>query len=187
MAADVDPLERLLGAAEASDTTQLHVVYRGAELADLDGRTDPLDTASITKLIVGTTLGRAVRLRLLDLDDPIHRWFPEWVSGPKAGITVRHVMGHMSGLTADTWAQLDASAPPDMLAYVLNDLPMVAEPGKTWAHAYPVTSGTEANSVGATGVFTAAKSPSARRTTVGLVGWWRIESASLCGSATSAT
>lgn len=134
MPSDADHLAQLVSAARASESKQLDVTNNGRELVSLDGRGEALATMSVTKLLVGTILGRAVRLRLLGLDQPVHRWFPEWATGAKAAITVRHVMGHVSGLAADTWPQLDASPPPDMLTYVLHELPMVEPPGKVWAY-----------------------------------------------------
>jgi CubicO group peptidase (beta-lactamase class C family) len=129
-----DRLTQLLAAARESDTTQLHLLHQGRELASIGGHGEPLSTASVTKLILGVTVGRAVRRELVALDDPVHYWFPEWSTGARAKITVRHVMGHISGLAADTWPRLDAAPPADMLAYVLDELPMAQEPGEVWAY-----------------------------------------------------
>ncbi|HEY8455060.1 MAG TPA: serine hydrolase [Actinopolymorphaceae bacterium] len=134
MASYEDRLADLVTAAKESETTQLHVLHDGRELTSLDGNGEALNTASVTKLLVNITVGRAVRLGLLALDDPVHRWFPEWSNGPRARITIRHVMGHVSGLAADTWPQLDVSPPPDLVAYVLHELPLVKEPGRFWAY-----------------------------------------------------
>jgi CubicO group peptidase (beta-lactamase class C family) len=127
-------LARLLSAAKESDTTQLHILDGRRELATIDGQGEPLSTASVTKLIVGVTVGRAVRLGLLTLDSPVHRWFAPWSAGERARITVRHVMGHVSGLAADTWPQLEAASPHDLLGHVIHDLPLVHEPGRFWAY-----------------------------------------------------
>ena len=131
---DEDPLARLITQAKQSRTSQL-VLSRGEErLAELADGGRPIATMSVTKLIVGLIIGRAVRLGLLDLDSPVCSWFPQWQQGPKARITVRHVMGHVSGLAADTWPQLNAAPPDDYVAYVINDLPLVAEPGTVQAY-----------------------------------------------------
>lgn len=133
MPTERDPLAELLAASAAADTTQLYVLHRNVELASVDGRGGPLHTASVTKLVVGTAIGRAVRLGRFALDDPVHRWFPEWVTGPRAAITVRHVMGHVSSL-AHPWNEADDEEPGDLLAYVLDELPLAHEPGTHWAY-----------------------------------------------------
>lgn len=65
---------RLVAASREADTTQLQVECQGRDLASVDGRAEPLSAASVTKLIVGVILGRAVRLGLLGLDEPVCRW-----------------------------------------------------------------------------------------------------------------
>jgi len=59
------------------------------------------DLASLTKVIVTTTLAmRYVDAGLLDLDDPVVRWIPEWRGHDRAAVTVRDLLAHCSGLTA---------------------------------------------------------------------------------------
>jgi hypothetical protein len=129
-----DRVAELLRRAEAADTSQLHLSHRGTRLAGIGAGGEPIATMSVTKLIVGMIIGRAVRLGLLDLDQPVASWIPEWRDGPKSIITVRHVMGHASGLAADTWPQLNASPPEDFVAYAVHDLPVVAAPGTVLAY-----------------------------------------------------
>lgn len=124
----------LLRRAEAADTTQLFLSHRGERLAGFGEDGEPIATMSVTKLIVGVIIGRAVRLGLLDLDQPVHSWFAQWSEGPKSIITVRHVMGHVSGLAADTWPQLNQSPPDDYVAYAVDELPLAAEPGTVPAY-----------------------------------------------------
>ncbi len=66
------------------------------------------DIASLTKVVVTTTLVAKLAegdfpVRL-DLDAPVERYLPEWVSGPqpewRRRVTVRHLLTHTSGLPA---------------------------------------------------------------------------------------
>lgn len=129
-----DPIARLIAQAEEAGTSQLVLSRAGADLAELKDQGRPISTMSVTKLIVGLIIGRAVRLGLLGLDQPVCTWFPEWRHGPRAEITVRHVMGHVSGLAADTWPQLNAAPPEDYVEYVIKDLPLAAQPGTVQAY-----------------------------------------------------
>lgn len=57
------------------------------------------DLASLTK-VCGTTFGIMLLADRgkLHLNDPIHTWLPEFNSGEKKKITVRHLLSHSSGL-----------------------------------------------------------------------------------------
>lgn len=67
-------------------------------------RTSPdtiFDLASLTKVIAtGAIAMRQVDAGALDLDEPIHRWFPEWQGRDRADVTVRDLLEHASGLPA---------------------------------------------------------------------------------------
>jgi beta-N-acetylhexosaminidase len=60
------------------------------------------DVASLTKVVATTTLAMMLVDRgRLDLDAPLSRYLAEWpVEGPKAAITIRHLLTHTSGLPA---------------------------------------------------------------------------------------
>ena len=120
--------------AEAADTSQLYLSHRGTRLAGIGDGGEPIATMSVTKLIVGVIIGRVVRLGLLDLDQPVSTWIPEWRDGLKSIITVRQVMGHVSGLAADTWPQPAAAWPTDLVAHAVNDLPLAVEPETVQAY-----------------------------------------------------
>ena len=57
------------------------------------------DLASLTK-VFGTTFGimLLVDQGKVHLDDPIYKWLPEFTSGEKKKITVRHLLTHSAGL-----------------------------------------------------------------------------------------
>ena len=63
--------------------------------------TDSYDLASLTKVIATTTaVMRLVDERKLSLDDRVHKFIPEFDSGKKRQITIRHLLLHTSGLPA---------------------------------------------------------------------------------------
>nr|WP_042193611.1 serine hydrolase domain-containing protein [Kibdelosporangium sp. MJ126-NF4]CEL20796.1 Beta-lactamase class C and other penicillin binding proteins [Kibdelosporangium sp. MJ126-NF4]CTQ98399.1 Beta-lactamase class C and other penicillin binding proteins [Kibdelosporangium sp. MJ126-NF4] len=56
------------------------------------------DLASVTKPIVGLAVLALVDQDVLTLDDPVSRYLPDYASTDKAGVTVRHLLTHTSGL-----------------------------------------------------------------------------------------
>lgn len=58
------------------------------------------DLASITKLFVATLALRAVAEGLIDLDEPLTRWFPQWQGTPHESITLRRLLAHDSGMNS---------------------------------------------------------------------------------------
>jgi CubicO group peptidase (beta-lactamase class C family) len=85
------------------------VVYRrAAGYADREANrpmheTDLFRLASMTKTIVSTAALALVDQGKLRLDDPVHRWIPEFrprlADGRTPEITVRHLLTHTAGLT----------------------------------------------------------------------------------------
>jgi len=96
-----DRLSAVLRRADESGTSQLHGRRGDQTLASL-GVDRVLPTASVTKLVVGVALGRAGGQGRLRLDDPVGRWVPSWSTDDRGQITIRHVLGHASGLDAST-------------------------------------------------------------------------------------
>ncbi len=68
---------------------------------------------------------------MLELDQSVSTWFEQWRGASREAITIRHIMGHCSGLAAGTWSQLNANPPSSFVSYVVNELPLVAAPGTT--------------------------------------------------------
>jgi serine-type D-Ala-D-Ala carboxypeptidase len=59
------------------------------------------DLASLTKVIATTSAAmRAVSFRQLDLETPLGHLLPDWQPRADAGITLRHLLDHSSGLPA---------------------------------------------------------------------------------------
>jgi CubicO group peptidase (beta-lactamase class C family) len=59
------------------------------------------DLASLTKLFTAAATMRLVEQRLLTLDDPLARYFPDYAGGAKAAVTIRQLLTHTSGLPAE--------------------------------------------------------------------------------------
>ncbi len=73
---------------------------------------DLFDVASLTKVLCTTTLcAQAVREGALELDAPLCRWLPGFAAAGKAGVTVRHLLAHSSGLP--WWRPYHLAAPAE--------------------------------------------------------------------------
>ena len=89
---------------EARDKVVLFEAYGYAALVPTPvpmTRDTVFDVASLTKpLITATLILLLVAEGRIALDEPISASLPSWNSGPKAGVTVRHLLTHTSGLPA---------------------------------------------------------------------------------------
>ncbi|MBL8748476.1 MAG: serine hydrolase [Planctomycetes bacterium] len=87
------------------------------------------DLASLTK--VTATLPAVLTLVArgsLRLDDPVGRWLSAFAEGDKAGITVRHLLRHRSGLPA--WEPFHRSMQgKDAIVAAIASTPLVSPPG----------------------------------------------------------
>jgi beta-N-acetylhexosaminidase len=97
------------GALAVGHGNQLAVHGFGRQSYDADAATvipeTIYDTASLTKVVVTTTLAAMLtEAGQLDLSAPVGRYLPEWAAGPnsdwRARVTVRHLLTHTSGLPA---------------------------------------------------------------------------------------
>ncbi len=101
------------------------------------------DLASLTKpLITAPLCMAAVERGLLDLDDPLSRFFPGSVPAAKEEITVRSLLSHSSGLPAYKPFYLDLiKLPPEArqntLASMILQTPLETPPGKTARYSDP--------------------------------------------------
>jgi len=59
------------------------------------------DLASVTKLFTTATMLSLVDGGVLELDAPIGKWLPAYSHGAKAGVTLRHLLTHTSGLPSE--------------------------------------------------------------------------------------
>ena len=92
-----------------------------------------LHTQSVTKLVLNVVLARAAALgHIGSVDDPVHRWLPDWATRRRKRVLLRHLMGHTSGLSCD-WQELRTADPDDWVSYC-RALPVSAEPGEVAAY-----------------------------------------------------
>lgn len=86
------------------------------------------DLASLTKPIATTSVVlHLVERGRMRLADPARTFCPEWVGDDRAGVSVRHLLEHASGLGARL-----TDAPPDMrraFAHVIGTMPLAYAPG----------------------------------------------------------
>lgn len=122
------------------ETWQKAYGFQRTEPARVPMTTDAIfDLASMTKPIAtGTSLMILIEEGRVGLDDPVGKYLPEFNAGDKQGVTVRHLMTHMSGLPP----YVDASQQKvikekagfpcraEMRAYIRN-LELARPPGKT--------------------------------------------------------
>jgi serine-type D-Ala-D-Ala carboxypeptidase len=78
---------------------------------------DRFDLASLSKLYVASAAARLEGRGALDVDAPVSRWLPGFGSA-KAGVTVRHLLAHASGLPAwRPWYEAVARDPVGRMAF----------------------------------------------------------------------
>ncbi|MEV6061774.1 serine hydrolase domain-containing protein [Nocardia asteroides] len=92
----------------------------------------PLPLASATKGVTSAVIGRAVTLGLLDVDDPLGKFFPQ-ADAAHANLTVRQVMNQTTGLHFSWPADL-AGLQTDAVAQTLA-APAEFAPGSTFQYA----------------------------------------------------
>jgi len=112
---DAAALQRLVDAARAAKSDALVVLVDGALVCEEHfdrPPPPPIELMSCTKSIVSLLVGILVdEQKIASLDAPVSTWFPEWKEGPKAAITVRHLLAHVSGLaTKPTTEEIYASS-----------------------------------------------------------------------------
>ena len=87
------------------------------------------DLASLTKVICTTTLVmQACDRGVIDLDDRLGRYFPEFRAGDKQQVTLKHLLAHSSGLPAHVPLYTDAGGKEDILRRIL-ETPLEYPPG----------------------------------------------------------
>ena len=87
------------------------------------------DLASLTKVICTTTLVmQACERGVVDLDDRLGRYFPEFRTGDKQQVTLKHLLAHSSGLPAHVPLYTDAGGKEDILRRIL-ETPLEYPPG----------------------------------------------------------
>ncbi|APR78372.1 Beta-lactamase class C [Minicystis rosea] len=142
------PFERITAAEAGVDAAALEVLRRrGAEtrsdavivlrdgklvLDERYGHEDgPIETMSVSKSLVALVVGRLVDTgRIRSIDEPVHRFYPEWKQGKKEHVTVRHLLEQTSGLQANRTTE-EIYASPDFVHLALS-AELTTDPGTTF-------------------------------------------------------
>ncbi len=98
---DAQALAKLLAEAERQHSTAVVILKDGKVVAEKyrDGYAgEPTIAMSASKSVVSLAVGQLVSAGKLSLQTPISTIFEEWKGGPKAAITLHHLLSHMSGL-----------------------------------------------------------------------------------------
>lgn len=72
-------------------------------------------TKSVTALLVGMLVEDG---RIKSIDEPVGHYLPEWKEGPRAAVTIRHLLAHTSGLTIGHDPKRSVGSVQDKYAYV---------------------------------------------------------------------
>ncbi|HEY8470511.1 MAG TPA: serine hydrolase [Longimicrobiales bacterium] len=98
-----------------------------------DGQSRPIEAMSVTKSIVNLAIGRLVTLGALEsIDVPVSRFYPEWSTGRKARVTIRHLLNHTSGIEAGRTTE-EIYASNDFVRLAL-DAEITSEPGSRFLY-----------------------------------------------------
>lgn len=129
---DAAALQRLDAAARSAHSDALVVLQHGQVVLSRNYADDatPIPAMSVTKSIANLAIGQLLTTgRVQSLDTPLATFFPAWQGGPKAAITLRHVMEHTSGLRHNpAWERS-----PDRLQLAL-DAPLDDAPGTRYVY-----------------------------------------------------
>ncbi len=96
---------------------------------------DIFDLASVSK-VMGTTLAamKLVDEGKLSLEDPISKYIPEYASGPKASIRIRHFLSHTSGLPPFR-VYVDSLKTRTAILAAIRKEPLVNAPGERYVYS----------------------------------------------------
>ncbi|MBZ0178245.1 MAG: beta-lactamase family protein [Melioribacteraceae bacterium] len=92
-----------------------------------------MNTASMVKSWTGLVVGALVDRGLINIDDPVCNYLPEWKSGRDSSVTVENLLTMTSGLLKKPAPQ-SILAQKDMNKFVLN-LDLDTTPGTQWSYS----------------------------------------------------
>ncbi len=136
---EIDPaaLAALVVEAQNTHSNALIVIKDGHIIAEryfTHPKNQLLRINSVTKSVVSLAIGQLIANgKIPGLDTPLSKWFPEWGTGKKAKITLRHIMTHTSGLYHEESAA-KLYQQPDVVKYA-RGLPVVDESGKDFSYS----------------------------------------------------
>ncbi len=131
-----ESVDALMSAA-AQANSDVVVIYQDKQLlaeSYFGGTAQKLHAMSVTKSVIALAVGVALAEGAIsDLDDPIHKYFPEWGQGRKRDITVRHLLNHTSGLQNIPDASVEIYPAQDFVQLALT-AELVDEPGTAFSY-----------------------------------------------------
>lgn len=124
------------GASLAVGYREKLLVCRGYGRLDYTSTSPPAnprsvyDLASLTKVVCTTTLAmQACERGAIDPEDRLGRYFPEFRSGNKQQVALKHLLAHSSGLPAHVPLYRQADGKENILQRIL-DIPLEHRPGR---------------------------------------------------------
>ncbi len=128
-------LQAFPGASLAVGYREELLVCRGFGMLDYTATSAPAnlhtvyDLASLTKVVCTTTLAmQACERGVIDPDDRLGRYFPEFRSGDKRQVALRHLLSHSSGLPAHVPLYKHVGGKENVLRRIL-ETPLEHRPG----------------------------------------------------------
>ena len=93
------------------------------------------DVASLTKVVATTTsVMTLVERGRIRLSDPVTLFIPEFGRYGKAGITIRHLLTHTSGLRPDLELEVEFNGPDEAIRRAIEEVP-TAPPGERFIYS----------------------------------------------------
>jgi len=115
---DVAALRSLIKEAETQKSDSLVVALGDVIIAEkyFEKKSAPATIQSVTKSIVSLAIGMLIdEGKIASVDVPMSTFFPEWNTGKKAAVTLKHVLAMSSGMVDDSSGALFQQT--DTLAY----------------------------------------------------------------------
>ena len=119
------------------------IFLKGYGLREL-GKPDSIDTrtvfriGSVSKSMTATLCAVLVNESVFHWDDPVTKYLPDFKLKSEEStkkLTLRHLLSHTEGLPYHAYTDMvDKSAPVDTLIDYLQDLDLIAEPGKIYSY-----------------------------------------------------
>jgi CubicO group peptidase (beta-lactamase class C family) len=131
-------LAEMADLADALDSKCLLIIHDGVLIGEwywdgYDANSDVPDVLSITKSITSALFGIAEFQGLLDVDDRVSDYVPEWLGTQSEDVTIRQLLVHDSGRTFDLTLEWGLPAVIDQTSYSLA-AGQSASPGTQWVY-----------------------------------------------------
>jgi CubicO group peptidase (beta-lactamase class C family) len=130
-------LDTLLARGKATHSDTVLVLHDGTPIGHYyrDGTPPgPIELMSATKSVVALGIGQLLGDgRIKSLDQPVSDFYPEWKQGLKAGITVRMLLDHTSGIQNVPQAPKEIYPAPDAVQLALA-ADLTSAPGQKFSY-----------------------------------------------------